>query len=324
MKVTIIGAGAYSLGLSFMFHENTKNITIYSKVKEEIEILKKYHKNDKYLTGVSIYKDIHLTTDLEEAMKECDLIVIGVSTKYINSICTEINPYYKNQNILVASKGIDQNSLLFVSSIVKSIIHTNKIAVISGPTFAIDLAKKEICGLSIASKNEDTIKIVKETLENPYLRLRPTDDVLGVEICGSIKNVLAIAAGILEGFHVSNSTKSMFLTEALHDVKYLIKKLGGNGNTILSYAGFGDFILTCTSENSRNFSFGKLIGENKTQEEIKEYLKSNTVEGVYTLESLANLLEKETIELPIINLIYNIVFLHKNPRSLLEFLITKK
>ncbi len=324
MKVTIIGAGAYSLGLSFMFHENTKNITIYSKVKEEIEILKKYHKNDKYLTGISIYKDIHLTTDLEEAMKECDLIVIGVSTKYINSICTEINPYYKNQNILVASKGIDQNSLLFVSSIVKSIIHTNKIAVISGPTFAIDLAKKEICGLSIASKNEDTIKIVKETLENPYLRLRPTDDVLGVEICGSIKNVLAIAAGILEGFHVSNSTKSMFLTEALHDVKYLIKKLGGNGNTILSYAGFGDFILTCTSENSRNFSFGKLIGENKTQEEIKEYLKSNTVEGVYTLESLANLLEKETIELPIINLIYNIVFLHKNPRSLLEFLITKK
>ncbi len=324
MKVTIIGAGAYALGLSFMFHENTKDITIYSKVEEEIEILKQKRKNDKYLKDITIYEDITLTTDLEKAIKNTDLIVIGVATKYIESICKEINDYYDNQHILIASKGIDQNSLLFVSNIVKSVINTTKLAVISGPTFAIDLATKQTCGLALASQNKDTIQIVKETLENNYLKLRVTDDILGVEICGSIKNVLAIASGILDGFEVSNSTKAMFLTESLHDIKYLIKKLGGNGNTIMSYAGFGDFVLTCTSENSRNFSFGKLLVKSKSQEEVENYLATTTVEGVYTLKSLANLLEKEAIELPIINLIYTIVFHHKDAKSLLQFLIDKK
>ena len=324
MKVTIIGAGAYSLGLSFMFYENTKDITIYSKVEEEIEILKQERKNDKYLKNVKIYEDISLTTNLKEALENCDLLVIGVATKYIESICKEINKYYKSQHILIASKGIDQHSLLFVSSIVKSIIKTNKIAVISGPTFAIDLANKEICGLALASENKETSNLTKMLLENKYLKLRETTDILGVELCGAIKNVLALASGILEGLHVSESTKAMFLTESLHDVKYLIKKLGGDGNTIMSYAGFGDFLLTCTSTNSRNFSFGKLIGENKTEEEINTYLSQTTVEGFYTLKSLSSLLKKEAIELPIINLIYNIIVEKEDPKNLLEFLIKKK
>lgn len=324
MKVTIIGAGAYSLGLSFMFYENTKDITIYSKVEEEIEVLKKERRNDKYLKDIIIYDDIYLTINLQEALQNCDLIVIGVATKYVESICKEMNQYYKDQHILIASKGIDQHSLLFVSNIVKSIIPTDKVAVISGPTFAIDLAHKEVCGLALASENEETKKMVKSLLENQYLRLRETNDVLGVELCGAIKNVLALASGILDGLNVSESTKAMFLTESLHDVKYLIKKLDGIGNTIMSYAGFGDFLLTCTSTKSRNFTFGKLLGERKTQKEIEEYLKNHTVEGVYTLKSLASLLKKEAIELPIINLIYNIIFQNKDPQNLLEFLIKKK
>lgn len=324
MKVTIIGAGAYSLGLSFMFHENTKDITIYSKVEEEINCLKKTRKNDKYLKDITIYKDITLTTNLKEALENTDLIVIGVATKYIESICKEIKEYYNKEHILIASKGIDQNSLLFVSSIVKSIIKTTKIAVISGPTFAIDLAQKKECGLSLGCKNRDTIQVVKEALENKYLKLRETPDICGIEICGAIKNVLALAAGMLEGMQASESTKALFLTESLHDVRYLIKNLGGNKNTILSYAGFGDILLTCTSITSRNFSFGKMIGEKKTKQEINNYLENTTVEGVYTLQSLSNLLKKKQVKLPIINIIYNIIFNEKDPKDLLKFIIEKK
>ncbi len=324
MKVTIIGGGAYALGLSFMFHENTNEITIYSKVKEEIEVLKKYRKNDQYLKDIIIYDDILLTTNLEEAITDSDLIVIAVATRYIESICQEIRKYYQKQHLLIASKGIDQNKLLFASNIVKSIINTDRIAVISGPTFAMDLANKQICGLALASHNQETTYVVKTTLENHYLKLRATTDMLGIELCGSIKNVLALAAGMLEGLKTSQSTKAMFLTESLHDVKYLIKKLGGDGNTILSFAGFGDILLTCTSTNSRNFSFGKKIGEKQSKEDLDQYLKTHTVEGVYTLKSLSNLLEQERIELPIISLIYEIVFRNANPEQLLEFLIQKK
>ena len=324
MKVTIIGAGAYSIALSFMFYENTRNITIYSKVPEEIEVLKKYRKNDNYLKDIKIYDDIKLTTNLKDALDNTDLIVIGVATKFVGSITREIKEYYKNQPILIASKGIDQNSLLFVSSIVKSIIKTDKIAVISGPTFAIHLAMKETCGLSIASTDNQTMDFIENLLANKYLKLRKTNDVLGVEICGSIKNVLAIAAGILDGINASDSTKAMFLTESLNDIRYLIQKLGGDGNTIMSYAGFGDFLLTCTSTSSRNFSFGKLIGKQTNKKEIDNYLDNNTIEGVYTLKALEDLLEKERIDLPIIGLIHDIIFKDKSPKDILLFLKNKK
>lgn len=320
MKTTIIGAGAYALGLSFMFYENNNsNITIYSKVEKEIEILKKEGKNDNYLKGVYLEKGINYTTNLEEALTDCDLIVIAVSTKYVKSICLDINKYYNNQPILIASKGIEQDSLLFVDSIVTSVIKTDKIAVLSGPTFAIDLAHKKTCGLTLASTNNETKQVVKKLLQNKYLKLRDSNDIKGVEICGAIKNVLAIACGILEGLEQSTSTRAMFLTEALHDVKYLIKSLGGNESTILSYAGFGDIILTCTSNNSRNYEYGLLLGSKETKE-LNEFIKTKTVEGVYTLKSLSDLLKKEAIELPIIELIYNIVFNEEEPNKLLEYL----
>lgn len=323
MKVVIIGAGAYAMGLSFMFHENKEKITIYSKVEEEIRKLKETRSNEAYLKNVKIYEDISLTTDLKEAVEGSDLIVLATSSKYIENMAEELKPYYKNQSILIAAKGIEQNKLLFLDEIVKNILKTKKIAILSGPTFAIDLAKKQTVGLTVAVKNKETKLLVKKALENKYLRLRNTKDIKGVEICGAIKNVLAIASGILEGMDASNSTKAMFLTEALHDVRFLIKSLNGKKNTILSYAGFGDIILTCSSNNSRNFQLGVLIGKGKTKKEIEEYRNANTVEGIYTLQALTKLLKREQVELPILHLIYNIIFKETPKEALLQFLIKK-
>jgi len=261
---------------------------------------------------------------MEETILESTLIVIAVPTAFIRSTCLEIKKYLKKgQHICIASKGIEQNTCNFGYDIVYDILKTRNIGVISGPSFAIDVINKVPIGLALGCKNKNTEVIIKKTFENNHFKLRTTSDILGIEVCGAFKNVIAIAAGMIDGMNLPISTKAFLITEALNDVKELIKALGGNKKTILSFAGFGDILLTCTSEKSRNYSFGVLIGKNKTNKELESYLNKNTVEGVYTLKSIYKLTKRKKIKIPIIDLIYNIVFNQKHPNELLNFLIKK-
>ena len=155
------------------------------------------------------------------------------------------------------------------------------------------------------------------------MKLRETDDISGVETCGAIKNVIAIASGMLEGLGANDSSTAMLLTEAIHDMKKIIDAFDGNRKTVLSFAGFGDLLLTCTSTKSRNYTFGKLLGEKRSKEEIKEYLEHTTVEGFYTLESIYKLLKNKKVTVPIIDLIYDIAVDGENAEKLLTFLVEK-
>ena len=203
-------------------------------------------------------------------------------------------------------------------------LDTKNIAVISGPSFAADLISKMPAGLSIASKNEETITLAKQAFQNSYVRLRETNDIIGVEICGSIKNVIALASGILDGLNANESTKAMLITDAMHDMEEILDAFDCNKRTVLSYAGIGDLLLTCTSTKSRNFSFGKLIGTKPPKEEIDNYIKNNTIEGYYTLKSIYQLLKNKKVSIPIIDLIYEITVEGNNPELLFSFLIYKK
>ena len=178
-------------------------------------------------------------------------------------------------------------------------------------------------GLSLGSRNETTTEIAKKALQNKYIKLRETDDVIGIEICGSIKNVLALAAGMLEGMKANESTKAMMLTEAVHDMEEILDAFNARKRTVTTFAGIGDLLLTCTSTKSRNYSFGKLIGSGASKEEIDEYLRQTTVEGFYTLESIYKLLKDKKVSIPIIDLIYDIAVEGKNPKELLTFLVEK-
>ena len=166
------------------------------------------------------------------------------------------------------------------------------------------------------------IKVIKNVMENDMLKLRPSNDIIGVELSGSIKNVIAIAAGILDGMGYQESTRSFLITESLHDIKNLIYGLGGKKKTILSFAGVGDLLLTATSTKSRNYSYGKLIGQGKMKE-AEEFLNEKTVEGFYTLKSIHTLIRRKKIKMPIINLIYGIIINNKKPNTLVDFLIKK-
>ena len=178
-------------------------------------------------------------------------------------------------------------------------------------------------GLTIATKNVDVEKKVRRCFQNESTKFRRTEDIIGVEVCASIKNVMAIASGMLEGMNASPSTKALFLTESMNDIKELLFALGGKKKTILSFAGFGDILMTSTSPSSRNFSFGRLIGEGKSKQVINNYLKETTVEGMYTLQSIHKLVRKRNVKMPIINLIYDIINGKKEKEEILKFLIRK-
>ncbi len=324
MNICILGCGAYAIALATSISRNNHNITMWTKFIEEKNSLEKNRENKSKLPGVKLDNKIKFTTDLNEAIKDKELIVIALPASAVGSTSKELKEFIKeNQHICLASKGIEQGSCLFVEEILKKYINSNNIAVISGPSFASDMVTTNPIGLSLATKNKKTLEVVKNALENKYLKLRETDDIIGIEICGSIKNVIAIASGILDGMHATNSTKAMFITESLHDIKELIDSLGGDKLTILSFAGFGDLLLTCTSEQSRNFKFGKLIGSKASKEEIDNYINNTTIEGLYTLKSIHKLLKNKKVNIPIIDLIYNIIFKSEQPEKLFEFLITK-
>lgn len=325
MKVTILGAGAYGISLALMFNENKCDITIWEKFEEQANKLKKNRENSTALPKVIIPNSIHITCNMKESIKDSSLIVIAVPAGFVDDVCLELSKYIsKEQHICIATKGIEQDTCLFIDDVIAKYIKTKNIAVISGPSFAIDIANFVPIGLTLATKNKQTRELIHAYLENSYLKLRDTDDLVGTEICGSIKNVIAIASGMINGMGLPESTQSMFITESLHDIKELIKALGGDGKTILSYAGFGDLLLTCTSKKSRNFTLGYLIGSNKSKDEVDKYINSTTIEGLYTLKSIHKLLKNKKVDIPIIDLIHDIVFYGKDPSEIKRFLIEKK
>ena len=323
MEVAVLGAGAYGLALSKILLENGNNVKIWTKIEQEKDELKTNHYSSK-LKEYKIPKSVEITTDLKECVKNAKLIVFSIPAKFASSVVKELSQCYNNQYILIATKGIEQNKSYFMSELINRYITTNKIGVISGPSFAIDIIEDVPIGLSLGSNDWNTIKIVKKVFENEHFKLSETKDIIGLEICGAIKNVLAIASGMIAGMNLPISTQALFLTEALNEIKKLIYELDGDPNTILSLAGFGDIILTCTSEKSRNYSFGKIIGESKTSEEIDNYVKSNTIEGLYTLKAICKLIKNKKINAPIIDIINDIVEKKDKPQKILRYIIEKK
>ncbi len=323
MKISILGTGAFGMALASIFHDNKCNIKMWTNNEDEMNMLLSKRKSDKI--DYDIPSDIVISTDMEKVVNDTDIIVMAVPAKYVGNTSKVLNKYYKKKQVIcVASKGIEQNSCLFLYDVIRNNINTPNIVVISGGTFAVDIIKKVPVGFSLASRSNYSKEIIAKAMENDYVKLRHTRDIIGTEICGSIKNVIAIAAGMLDGMGYPISTSTMFITESLHDIKTLIKTLGGDKNTILSFAGFGDILLTCTSVKSRNYTLGRLIGEGKSKEEVDKYIESTTIEGLYTLYSIKKLLRNKKIKMPIINLIYDIIVNEKEPSNLAKFLIEKE
>ena len=324
MKIGLFGCGAYGIAISSILSENKCDITMWTKFEEEKEKLEKTRVNERLMPNYKIPEDVKFTTSVKECIKDKDLLIVAIPAAFVDDLAKAMKPYIKDNHILIATKGIEQDTCLFIDDVVQKYIKTKNIAAISGPSFAVDIANHVPIGLTLATKNKKTAALIHQGLENKTLKLRDTDDLVGTEICGSIKNVIAIAAGMIDGMGLPESTQAMLITESLHDIKELIKALGGDGKTILSFAGFGDLLLTCTSTKSRNFSFGRLIGSGTSKDEIDNYINNTTIEGLYTLKSIHKLIKNKKVDIPIIDLIHDIVFYDKDPNEIKRFLIEKQ
>ena len=322
MKVGVLGAGAYGLALSHILVNNKVDVTVWTHDENEAKILDK-DRISKKLNEYKVPSEINFTTSLKDAVVNMDLIVMAIPAFAFEEVTVKLSKYIKRkQPVLIATKGIQQNTCLFLNDLFSKYLKNN-IAVISGPTFAVDIIKDSPVGFSLATKSHKTEMIIRKCFENSTTKFRRTKDIVGIEICGSIKNVMAIASGMLEGMGVTDSTRALFLTESMNDIKELIDALGGKKKSILSFAGFGDILMTCTSKNSRNFSFGYLIGNGASTKEINDYLENTTVEGMYTLKSIHKLVRKKKVKMPIINLIHDIIDGKKDKEEMLKFLIQK-
>lgn len=325
MKIALIGTGVYGLAIASALAKKNKNIIMWTESEERYHNYQKKGYINNVIPNFTAPKYIKLTMSYEEAVTNADIVFITSTAAYVGAICDSINKYITRKTIIcIASKGIENTSCEFLSDIAFEKLKTKHIAIISGPSFAIDMANNNPIGLSLASHSKKAIRLVKEVLENDTVKLRDTNDLIGVQICGSVKNIIAVAAGMLDGMNYPESTQSFLITEALNDIKNLIAALGGNPKTITSFAGVGDLLLTCTSTKSRNFTFGKVIGAGATKEEKEQHLKENTVEGYYTLKSIYKLIKHKKIKMPIIDLIYKIVMNDEDPKLLVSFLVNKK
>lgn len=305
MNILTIGAGAYGLALSTILSDKN-DVTVYSSIKEEIEELKKTYKNEKLFPNIELPKTIKFTNKIE---KKYDLIILALPTNIIKEELEKLKEKINNIPIIITSKGMNDNK--FSYEIVKEILDSEDIFILSGPSFAIDTIKKQTISLTVAPKN------IPNIFNEKYIKIETTEDIQGIEICGMIKNIYAIGSGILEGLNASESTKAAFLTKIISETKNIIKKYNGNESTIFLSCGIGDILLTCTSKNSRNYKLGYIIGNKSNNKEINDYINTTTIEGLKSLLEFKNRFEYENI----INTIYDVIYNKKNPEDLIKIIL---
>lgn len=325
MKITLLGTGAYGLAIASKLASNNFNVCMWTENKEKEEEYQKTHNLKSINSNYEMPDNIEVTSNIKDAMTNAKIIFFTCASKYVSDMSALILPYFnKDMIICIASKGIDEKTCNLLSNVVKFILNSKNITVISGPTFAVDMLNNEPVALAIAGTNKKSLNEVISVLSGKTIKLRKSNDLIGIQICGSIKNIIAIASGILGGLGYSESTRAFLINESLHDIKNLIHYMGGKKKTILSFAGIGDLLMTCMSTKSRNYSFGYVIGKTKDKKEMEKYLENNTVEGLNTLKTVLILLKRKNINIPLINIINDIVNFKKEPESLVEFLINKK
>ena len=320
MKIGIVGTGAYAIALASLLENTSHSITMWTKLENEYKELISNHTNLKVL-DYKLNNKIKFTMSLEDLMKN-DIIIVAIPAKFLKDTLDELKLYYKNQEILIATKGMIQNPISLLDEYFKKNLNTDKISFIAGPSFAHDVIKKHPIGLTLASDNLNSLNYFKNLFNGiSYLTIDVTNDIKGIQICSILKNIIAIGSGILAGMDINNSTRIKYLIDCKDEIINLIKKLNGNSNTFMTYAGLGDYFLTTMSNNSRNYTFGYLIGKN---ENFHEYILNNTIEGLDNLTILYEYLKNKKITSNIINILYEIIFLNKDKLIILKYLENKK
>ena len=320
-NIGIIGAGAWGTALSCILNKK-ENITIWSYEKKTVHQINKYRTNKTFLPNIKIPNNISATNNLKDLMS-CKFIFICVPSQFIKKIILKFKNFYKKDMIFVnCSKGIEHSSKLLISDIIKKILPGSEVAILSGPSFAIEVAKKKPTAVTIACKNQNNAKKLAILLNSKNFRCYYTNDVIGVQFGGIIKNILAIASGIVKSQKLGSSAKAALMTRGLSEMKRIGLAYGAKESTFYGLSGLGDLILTCNSELSRNFSTGLLVGKGK---KINEIIKSKKTisEGIINSKTIFNLSKKKRIEMPVCGSVYKILYKKNKIKSTIEKILSR-
>ena len=322
-KIAIIGAGSWGTALAKLLSNNGHEVTLWSIVKEEIEMFEKHHEHLDKLPGIKLPSAIKFTNDLEEAVKDKSIIVMAVPSKFVRSTATLLGKHINvNQVIVNVAKGIEAHTLMTLSEVIEDELVNNSVAVLSGPSHAEEVSKDIPTTCVVGARSKKVAEFVQDVFMNSTFRVYTSPDIRGIELGGAIKNVIALAAGISDGLGFGDNTKAALMTRGLTEISRLGIAMGACPQTFSGLSGVGDLIVTCTSMHSRNRRAGILIGKGYTlQEAIKEV--KMVVEGAESAEAALELANKYNIEMPIIEQVNKVLFENKNAKEAVEELMER-
>lgn len=322
-NVGIMGAGSWGTALALLLHRNGHQVTVWSISKEEVEMLSEKREHVSKLPGVKLPEDMVFTTDMENTIKGRDFIVLAVPSPYTRNTARSMSPYVADGQIIVdVAKGIEEDTLMTLSQQIEQEIPQANVAVLSGPSHAEEVGRGLPTIVVIGAKEEETAKYLQEMFMNEVFRVYTSPDMLGMELGGSLKNVIALAAGIADGLGYGDNTKAALITRGIAEIARLGVKMGGAIESFTGLTGIGDLIVTCASVHSRNRRAGYLMGQGKSMQEAMDEVQM-VVEGVYSAKAAVKLGKKYEVSLPIIDKVSEVLFEGKDPREAVNELMLR-
>jgi len=331
MNVTVIGAGGWGTTLALLLQAGEHNVRLWVRRPEFCEHMRQQKENASYLPGVRLPEQLRLTSSLTLAVENTQLIVFAVPSHAIRTVASalfkEASPILREKPLLVsATKGIEENSLLTMSAILKEVCGPSleeQIAVLSGPSFAAEVARQCPTAVTVASQNSHSASIIQRIFSSRRFRVYTTTDVIGVEIGGAVKNVIALAAGVSDGLGHGHSARAALITRGLAEMKRLAVRLGAEPQTLSGLSGMGDLILTCTSDLSRNYRVGVRLAKGEPLDAVLQSM-SMIAEGVRTSRSVFALSHRLKVEMPIVEQVYALLHAGKPPQQVVDDLLSRE
>ncbi len=329
MHIAILGAGTWGIALAKLLSENGHDICVWSALPHEIETLSKtfMHPN---LPDVTLPRALEFTTDMEAAVSGARYVVFAVASAYIRKAAATAAAYLPDDAILInVAKGLEPGTQRTMTQVIEETLTAagkpaaGRLVALSGPTHAEEVARNVPTSIVSACENEDTAKAAAEIFMNSCMRVYTNTDVLGVELCGALKNIIALAAGMIRGMGMGDNTNAMLITRGIAEMTRMGLSMGCRRRTFSGLAGIGDLIVTCTSVHSRNYRCGEMIGRGMSYEEASEKI-GMVVEGYYALEAAMELSHSRQIEMPIVSAVYDVVKNGRDPRDTMNELMQRE
>lgn len=329
MYIAILGGGTWGIALAKLLSENGHSVCVWSALPNEIKTLSMTYTHPN-LPDVALPKRLRFTTDIETAVSKADCVVFAVASAYIRATASAAAAYLPDDAILIdVAKGLEPGTQRTMTQVIEEVLTASgcnargRLVALSGPTHAEEVARNIPTSIVSACENEETAKAAAQIFMNSCMRVYTNTDVLGVELCGALKNIIALAAGMIRGMGMGDNTNAMLITRGIAEMTRMGLSMGCKRRTFSGLAGIGDLIVTCTSIHSRNYRCGEMIGRGMPYEEASKKI-GMVVEGYYALEAAMELSRSQQVDMPIVSAVYDVVKKGRSPRETMNELMLRE